>query len=98
MNAVAALPQLLTEAQAAAQMGICVRSLRKIRKSGGIEYVLIGSAIRYSMDDIARFIDERRIKCPSKSVKIRPSGTQISPSTISDIASARVKRNAAPRK
>jgi hypothetical protein len=51
---------LLTEPQAAAHLAVCPRTLRKARKSGQLHYVLIGRAIRYTLADLAQFIDSHR--------------------------------------
>lgn len=54
MNAPATL--LLTEEQAAAQLQVCARTLRKARQQGRLRYVLIGKAIRYTLADLESFI------------------------------------------
>lgn len=51
---------LLTEAQAAAHLALCPRTLRKARQQGQLTYILIGRAIRYTLADLAQFIDSHR--------------------------------------
>ena len=51
---------LLTEPQAAAHLAVCPRTLRKARQQGQLTYVLIGRAVRYTLDDLAAFVDSHR--------------------------------------
>ena len=53
-------PTLLTETQAAEALSISPRTLRKARQEGRIAHILIGRAVRYTMDDIARFVEASR--------------------------------------
>ena len=53
---------LLTEPQAAAHLAICPRTLRKARQQGQVTYVLFGRAVRYTLDDLAAFVDSHRQK------------------------------------
>jgi hypothetical protein len=53
-------PLLLTEAQAAAQLSLCQRTLRTARQQGRLSYILIGKAIRYTLADLEAFIDRAR--------------------------------------
>jgi len=48
--------RLLTEPEAAEAMRVCPRTLRKARQDGKLTYVLIGRAVRYTMDDLDAFI------------------------------------------
>ena len=60
---------LLTEAQAAERLSLCTRTLREARKDGRLHYVLIGRAVRYTIDDLESFVEaNRRINppCPAK--------------------------------
>jgi excisionase family DNA binding protein len=66
---------LLRESEVAAQLGLSARTVRKLRAAGDIEYILIGRTIRYSVDDINRFIADRKTKCASiKGPKARIGG------------------------
>lgn len=47
---------LLTEPEAAERLRICPRMLRKARKDGRLHYVLIGRAVRYTVDDLESYI------------------------------------------
>lgn len=53
---------LFTEAQAAAHLSLCPRTLRKAREAGDLTYVLFGRAIRYTLADLEAFIDSRRTR------------------------------------
>lgn len=63
-------PALLTEAEAAEALRLCQRTLRKARKEGRLSYVLIGRAVRYTMDDIATFT--QRHAMIDKPAPVRP--------------------------
>lgn len=61
------MTRLLTETEAAEALKVCTRTLRKERQAGRLAYVLIGRAVRYTMDDLDRFIEtarEIRPPCP----------------------------------
>jgi len=73
---------LLRERDAAAQLAVCPRTLRKWRQDGDIEYVLIGRSIRYNITDLERFIAARKTRCAcSKGPEARFGGTT-SPTNI----------------
>ena len=86
---------LLTEAEAAERLALCRRTVRKLRQRGELEFILIGGSIRYSVSDLVRFIDERRTRCVSIKSPVLRIGGSTSPSTVTDIASARKARSAA---
>lgn len=48
---------LLTKSEAAKCLRLSTRTLRKARRDGAIYYVLIGRAVRYTIDDLESFID-----------------------------------------
>lgn len=50
-------PALLTEPEAAEALRLSTRTLRKARSEGRLTYVLIGRAVRYTMADLADFIE-----------------------------------------
>jgi excisionase family DNA binding protein len=52
---------LLTEDEAAAQLKVCARTLRKERQAGRLPYVLIGRRVLYSPSDIATLIERARV-------------------------------------
>ena len=77
-------PILLTEAEAAACLRICARSLRKARADGKLHYILIGRSVRYSIEDIDLFIaTSRKVQIPRtgacKARKRRLTPTEIIP-------------------
>lgn len=90
--------ELLTEAEAAARLKVCTRTLRKMRQRGEIDFVLIGGAIRYSLADLARFIDERRTRCDSTKEQAPPTGGTISPGRVIAFDAVRARARAAKRK
>lgn len=51
---------LLTEPEAAEALRLSTRTLRKARSEGRLTYVLIGRSVRYTMDDLASFIEASR--------------------------------------
>lgn len=85
---------LLTEAEAAARMRLCQRTLRKARKAGTLHYVLIGRAVRYTEQDLETFIDSLRTvqpqcqpkSAPAKSAKPARKSGVIVPFTVRNAA------------
>lgn len=55
---------LLTETEAAERLRLSVRFLRKARQDGSLRYVLIGRAVRYTLDDLESFVDSHRRVSP----------------------------------
>lgn len=51
---------LLTEDEAAQAMRLCTRTLRNARKSGQLRYILIGRAVRYTVEDLQDYVDSLR--------------------------------------
>jgi len=51
---------LVTPSQAAKLLSICERTLFSLAASGQILRIKIGRAVRYSPDDLQRWIDERK--------------------------------------
>jgi hypothetical protein len=88
-------PGLLKEADAAKWLGISPRTLRKLRHDGQLHYILIRTAIRYSLPDLQSYVERAR-QCPSIKEKAPPSGGTTSPSpTVADFEEARRKRQSA---
>ncbi|RJF93017.1 helix-turn-helix domain-containing protein [Sphingomonas cavernae] len=87
---------LFTEVEAARWLKISPRTLRKERQDGKIHYVLIRSAVRYSFDDLTRYIENART-CQSTSEKAPPIGGTHSRSTVSDFEEVRARRRSARR-
>jgi excisionase family DNA binding protein len=50
------LKKLLTEREAAELLQISISTLRRMRQAGEIKYVLIGSLIRYRVQDIEEVV------------------------------------------
>lgn len=66
---------LLTEAEAAKALRLSTRTLRKARHDGQLRYILIGRAIRYTMDDLQTYIDSLgkvEVKCPQPNLPPKP--------------------------
>jgi hypothetical protein len=80
---------LLRERDAAAQLAVCPRTLRKWRQDGDIEYILIGRSIRYSITDLDRFIAARKTRCACSKEPEAPFGGTTSPSNIIDFENLR---------
>lgn len=77
---------LLTEPEAAQALRVCTRTLRKARQEGKLTYVLIGRSVRYTMDDLASFIEASRqdappCEKPSRRVTTRQRNSKIVPFT-----------------
>lgn len=89
-------PELLTEAEAAARLRVCTKTLRKERKAGRLTFILIRGAIRYSPEDIADFIEKAR-QCPSTNDQAPRTGNTTSRSTVSDFAEALARRERGKR-
>ncbi len=62
---------LLTEAEAAARLSLCARTLRKARQEGKLHYVLCGRAVRYTVADLESFVERLR--------KVEPACTRPKP-------------------
>lgn len=65
----------LTEAQAAEQLHVCTRTLRRFRQSGAIRYVAVTArTILYRPEDIEAFVEQRaqlnHIPAPRRSAKV----------------------------
>jgi hypothetical protein len=61
---------LLNERQAAALMSLSVRSLQRLRQSGGPKFVRVGkSAIRYRLGDLETWIAGRVVTSTSAILK-----------------------------
>ena len=81
---------LLTEAEATKVMRLSGRTLRAARQSGLLRYVLIGRAVRYTVEDLESFIDTlRKVQpaCPAarssatRSSRSKRPGAEIVPFT-----------------
>ena len=53
-------PLAVDEHQAAAMLGISVRTFWDYRHSGEIPTIRIGRLVRFAVDDLKRFVDSRR--------------------------------------
>ena len=51
---------LLTETDAAERLSLSTRTLRKARRDGLLPYILIGRAVRYTVDDLESYIERLR--------------------------------------
>lgn len=82
---------LLTEAEAAARLSVCERTLRKERQAGRLPYIKFGRAIRYAPADLESFIESARL-CQSESEKAPRSTGTASTWEVVDFAAALEKR------
>ena len=55
------IPLAVDEHQAAQMLGISTRTLWDYRKSGEIPVIKIGRLLRFSVDDLRRFIESKRV-------------------------------------
>lgn len=81
---------LLNERKAAAELDVSARLLRKLRSMGEIEYIKIGGAIRYSVEDLRAFVEGKRV-CESIEEKPAPITGPVARPKVVDIAAARKK-------
>jgi excisionase family DNA binding protein len=93
---------LLTEQEAAREIGLSARTLRALRSAGKIRYIRpTPRKILYSADDIAEFLDKHRCQdeppCPSINPPKANSGTTTSGSTVIGITALRAARQNAMR-
>lgn len=62
MNAITAIPALLTTEQAAQVLGISIGALQNDRCAGArIPYVKIGRVVRYKAEDLKAYIDANTV-------------------------------------
>lgn len=54
-------PLAVDETQAAKMLGISVRTLWEYRKNGEIPVVRFGRLVRFSVDDLRKFIESKRV-------------------------------------
>jgi len=65
----AAQPRLVDEHEAAAILGLSVKTLRRWRWAGReVAYIKLGAAVRYSLDDLERYVAEHRRQSTSAAV------------------------------
>lgn len=91
---------LLTAEQAAARLGMCERTLRRLRQRGEIGYVAVTeSRYRYTEEDCEAYIESRRRREePPRSTKIaqrRISSTAMSATTSEGFMARRAREKAA---
>lgn len=56
-------PLLVDELQAASMLGISQRTLWDYRNRGEIPVVRLGRLVRFSVDDLRKFIESKRVGC-----------------------------------
>lgn len=91
---------LLTAEQAAARLGMCERTLRRLRQRGEIGYVAVTeSRYRYTEEDCEAYIESRRRREePPRSTKVaqrRISSTAMSATTTEGFMARRAREKAA---
>jgi hypothetical protein len=64
---------LITEPDADTWLGVSPRTMRTLRSEGKISYVLVRSRVRYTIDDLQRYVEGQRT-CQSTPEKVPPSG------------------------
>lgn len=52
---------LMTEREASRWLGLCTRTLWKLRKAGQIPYVQIGRRVMYDRADLVRWIEGQKV-------------------------------------
>lgn len=58
------LPSLITEKQVAQLLGVCERTVWKLRNDKKIRCVKIGAAVRYTQEEVSRFIESQMDNAP----------------------------------
>jgi hypothetical protein len=97
------LPKLMTRHEAAAQLGICERTLREHMKAGSIRSISVGRGeirpkLMFDPADVVAFIDgQRRVRTPSPppGKKARRTSPSLSNAEPSGFMALRAKRLAA---
>ncbi len=103
--------EILKPAEAARELGVCLKTLQRLRRAGAIRAIDVSVAAgergawRYHPDDIEAFQNARRraraaeetAPCPSTGRKARPSGTTTFSSEVVDFAERLKRRIARPR-
>lgn len=70
-------PALLTEAEAAAMLRVCPRTLRRLRQSGAIRYVaLTGRTVAYRPEDLQALIEQHTQTCDERTPTRRRSAAR----------------------
>ena len=88
---------LLTEAEASESLRVCERTLRDMRRTGELPFVLIRRRVFYTMADIDAYIEGQR-QWASIAATTRRSGGTASPSTVVGFEEARDRlRKASPK-
>lgn len=60
MSSVISEPSILvSEKEAARLLGCCERTVSRMRNAGQLKYVNLGKAVRYSREEIIRFVESR---------------------------------------
>ena len=54
------MDSLVTTKQAAAMLGVCAKTIRRLRDAGQLRAVLVGRSVRYVQKDIVSFIERRK--------------------------------------
>ena len=55
---------LLKPSQAAKRLNISVKTLNRIRASGNIRHIWVGSQVRYADADVDEYIERERVQRP----------------------------------
>ena len=67
------VPLVIPEPEAAQQLHVCTRTLRKAREQGRLKFVKIGRRICYTPDDLAEFIDSERQLAAQPRANVAPA-------------------------
>ncbi len=88
---------LMTEAEAARWLSVSPRTLRKLRHEGAVEFILIRTAIKYTLRDLQAYVESRRT-CQSTVEKApRTGGCRSASPGVLDFEALRAKRTNARR-
>src|SRR5690606_9030969 len=85
---------LYTQAEAAAQLGVSVKTLLAEVRAGRLRYVLIGKRRKFAVADLERYITERGQTWRSADARVRRTGTTISRCKVVGFEEARRRRPA----
>ncbi|MCA8889643.1 MAG: helix-turn-helix domain-containing protein [Parvularculaceae bacterium] len=66
MSEVVQIPQLLTEREAAARLGVSLSTLQRLRRIGQVAFIKIGRLVKYREEHLAEYLEAST--CPRSNV------------------------------
>jgi hypothetical protein len=83
------LPRLLTEVQAAKELGVSIDTLQRLRKKQAIRYRRIGGRIKYTLADLYHYINSELRPCANDvNTPARSPDTGLASGTVPTVGTA----------